>query len=140
MNIMRRTTPFMAVLLLALAGIVTAPAQAQEPRLEELEQMQVFLGLMNQFFEIIDSMYEVSDNPEKAAIFQMHKIQEVYEEGGDKFRAAAVMREVLDESSNSTIRAATYLMLGDLLKENGRRDEAIEVLRRGLDESLRNAR
>ena len=140
MTIIRRTTPLLAALLLALAGIVTAPAQAQEPRLEELEQMQVFLGLMNQFFEIIDSMYEVSDDPEKAAIFQMHKIQEVYEESGDKFRAAGVMREVLEESSNSTIRAATYLMLGDLLKESGRREEAIEVLRRGLDESLRNAR
>ncbi len=140
MTITRPTTTFLALLILAPAAMVAAPAQAQSPERDELEQMQIFLGLMKDFFEIIDSMYEVSDDPEKAAIFQIHKIKEVYEESGDKIRAAGVMRKVLDESDNSTIRAATYLMLGDLLKESGRRDEAIEVLRRGLDESLRNAR
>ena len=129
-----------AVALLTLGALVATPVHAQEPSPEQLEQMQVFLGLMNQFFGIIDSMYELSDDPEKAAIFQLHKIQEAYEESGNKLRAAGVMRQVLEESENPTIRAATYLMLGDLLKEAGRRDEAVEVLRRGLEESLREAR
>ena len=75
--------------------------------------MQLFLNLMQDFFGIIESMYEVSSNPEEAAIFQMHKIQEVYEEQGNKARAITVFEEILEESSNPTIRNAAYLMLGD---------------------------
>ena len=48
-------------------------------------------------------------------------------------------RRVLNDSSSPTIRSATYLMLGDVLKEAGQRDEALEVLNRGLNEALDNA-
>ena len=140
MKVNQRTRHVIIVALLSLAGLAAMPAQAQEPNQQQLEQMQTFLELMNQFFGIIESMYEVSDDPEKAAIFQLHKIQEAYEESGNKARAAGVMRQVLEDTENPTIRAATYLMLGDLLKETGQRDEAVDVLRQGLDESLREAR
>lgn len=134
-------TVFVSILL---CTAVAAPVQAQDreqrdAERHELAQMDMFLGLMRQFFGIIESMHEVAGNPEKSAIFQLHKIQEAYEERGEKPRTAIVMRHVLEETDNTTIRAATYLMLGDLLKESGRSDEAIEVLRRGLDESLRAA-
>lgn len=142
---MRKTqlTSLLATIVLA-TGLVTLPAQAEQPGFDELQQMELqkmnaFLGLMQQFFGIIESMHEVSDNPELAAIFQLHKIQEAYEEKGSKIQVARVMREVLENTDNNTIRAATFLMLGDLLKENGQPDEAIEILHQGLRESLRNA-
>ena len=50
-----------------------------------------------------------------------------------------VLKEVLDESRNPTIRNAAYMLLGDTLKETGRADEALEYLRRGLDENIEAA-
>ncbi|NNF60848.1 MAG: hypothetical protein HKO55_05830 [Gammaproteobacteria bacterium] len=143
---MNQITKSLAAIAVSTALLVTAalPVQAQDREQRDVErhelaQMDMFLSLMQQFFGIIESMHEVASDPEKSAIFQLHKIQEAYEERGEKPRTAVVMRRVLEETDNTTIRAATYLMLGDLLKENGRSDEAIEVLRRGLDESLRAA-
>ena len=98
--------------------------------------MQTFLAIMTDYFEIIESTHDISADPEKAAIMQMQKIQEVYEERGEKARSVAVMQEVLDTSKNPTIRNAAYIMMGDTLKETGRADEALEYLRRGLEENI----
>ena len=122
-------------LLLGLGANALADAET-----EEIRRIGSFLDLMNSFYELIDAVYEVSSEPERAAIIQLHKIQEAYEESGDKARVEPVFRRVLQETDNPTIRAATYLMLGDLLKETGRTSDAIEVLEEGISESLRNAR
>lgn len=137
----RKTTAFPRITLLVIAvfaPLAFAPnaAHAQDPAIGE---MMAFVQLMQSFFGIIDSMHDVSDDPEKSAIFHLHKIQEVYEEQGDKSRVIPVMRDVLERSSSPTIRSATYLMLGDVLKEAGQRDEAIKVLKLGLDEAVMNA-
>jgi predicted negative regulator of RcsB-dependent stress response len=70
----------------------------------------------------------------------MQKIQEVYEERGEKARSTDVLKEVLEKSNNSTIRNAAYMMLGDTLKDTGRADEALALLRRGLDENIKAAK
>ena len=67
----------------------------------------------------------------------MQKIQEVYEQRGDKARSVDVLKDVLEQSDNPTIRNAAYLMLGDTLKESGRASEAIDVLREGLAENIK---
>lgn len=118
--------------------LVAAPmSRAQSP--EDLQLMQTFLNIMTDYFEIIESTYEISSDPEKAAILQMQKIQEVYEERGEKARSADVLRDVLERSDNATIRNAAYLLLGDTLKETGRADEALELLRQGLNENIQAA-
>jgi len=121
-----------AMLLVAAPG---ARAQSQD----DLQLMQTFLSIMSDYFEIIESTYDISSNPEKAAILQMQKIQEVYEERGEKARSAEVLRQVLKDSNNATIRNAAYMLLGDTLKETGRADEALELLRRGLNENIEAA-
>ena len=101
--------------------------------------MQTFLNIMTDYFEIIRSTHDIASNPERAAIMQMQKIQEVYEERGEKARSVEVLQDVLEDSNNPTIRNAAFMMLGDTLKETGRADEALEFLRRGLDENIRAA-
>ena len=101
--------------------------------------MQQFLGIMQDYFAIIESTYTVSSDSEKAAIVQMQKIQEVYEQRGEKARAAAVFEQVLEDSNNQTIRNAAYMFLGDLLKETGNADQALELLQQGLDENISNS-
>ncbi len=78
-------------------------------------------------------------DPEMAAILQMQKIQEAYEDSGNKALAQDVFRRVLAESDNQTIRNAAYLMLGDSLKETGRTEEAVEVYQRALAENVKAA-
>lgn len=122
-----------ATFLLAIAP----GARAQSP--DDLQLMQTFLNIMTDYFEIIESTYEISSDPEKAAILQMQKIQEVYEERGEKARSADVLKNVLEQSNNTTIRNAAYMLLGDTLKETGRADEALELLREGLNENIQAA-
>jgi hypothetical protein len=43
---------------------------------------------------------------------------------------------VLKDSRSTAIRNAAYVKLGDILKETGRTDEAIALLREGLSENI----
>jgi hypothetical protein len=65
---------------MCLVAVPVASAQEQE----DLELMQTFLAIMTDYFEIIESTHAVSSDPEKAAIMQMQKIQEVYEQRGEE--------------------------------------------------------
>ena len=118
--------------------LMMAPA-ANAQTTDELQLMQTFLAIMTDYFEIIESTHDISADPEKAAIMQMQKIQEVYEERGEKARSVTVLKKVLEDSNNSTIRNAAYMMIGDTLKETGRADEALEYLQRGLNENIKSA-
>lgn len=135
MNMVRN----MAVASLASILLAFAPtANAQSPG--DLETMQTFLNIMHSYFGIIEATYEVSSNAEKAAIMQLQKIQEIYENRGEKIRAVDVFRDILKQTKNPTIRNAIYMLMGDNLKEAGRTDEAIELLRQGLQENIAAAR
>lgn len=126
--------------VLAIVSILfAAPISATAQDFEQVQKMGAFLDLMQDFFGIIDSMHAVSDDPEKAAIFQLHKIEEIYKERGERAKAVAVFEQVLEETTNTTIRNAAHFMLGDALKETGHKDEAVKVLERALKENLRNA-
>ena len=120
-----------------LATCLSGAAVADEQ--EDLAQMQSFLRLMDSYFDIIASVHTVSADAEKSAIYQMHKIQEIYEERGEKAKMVGILRSVLQRTSNPSIRNAAYMMLGDALQETGRADEAIESLQAGLDENLKQA-
>ncbi len=130
----------LTVAVLATAWPAAGWAQNQSAVPPALQEMEAWLGIMLRFYEVVDETHDMAANPEKAAIFQMHKIKEVYEERGEKSKAIDVLRGVIKDTSNPAIRAAAYIMLGDLLKETGRADEALTALQTALDESLRNAK
>ncbi len=113
---------------------------AQGPTPDDLNRMQVFLSLMQDYFHIIGSAHEVASDPEKSAILQMQKIQEIYEERGEKARAVEIFEDTLNKTSNPTIRNAAYMLMSDTLKETGRSDRAITLLKKGLSENLGNAK
>lgn len=124
-----------AVATLSLAA--APPSKAQSP--DDLVMMQTFLSIMQDYFKIIESTHGIASDAEKSAIMQMQKIKEVYEELGKTADAVVVLREVLEKSRNPAIRNAAYIMLGDTLKETGRREEAVRLLRQGLEENIREA-
>ena len=130
-----RTVKTVIVSVAATLLLATAPASHAQSQ-DDLQLMQTFLNIMTDYLQIIESTHVIVSDSEKAAILQMQKIQEAYEERGEKARVADVLRDVLETSRNESVRAAAYVMLGDILKETGRTDEAVQVLREGLAESI----
>ena len=122
---------------IALSLMLALPVQAQTP--QELQTMQTFLDIMTSYFDIIEATHDVSSSEEKAAIMQMQKIQEIYEQRGEKVRSVEVLQGVLKDSRNPTIRNAAYMMMGDTLKDAGRTDEALALLQQGLQENINAA-
>lgn len=125
---------------LLVVAVLVQPLAAHAKMPADLGQIQMFLGLMQEYFRVIDSTHEISANPEKAAIFQMQKIQEIYEERGEKAKAVDVFRDVLKNTNNPAIRNAAYMLIGDALKETGRADQAIKLLKDGLNENIEIAK
>lgn len=124
---------FIAFLLFAALGAPHAAAdQAQE-----LETMRQFLAVMDGYYTVIENVYEVSSHPDKAAIIQLQKIEEVYKERGELARAIDVLRDAVEHGKSQTIKNAAAVMLADALKETGRSDEAVKVLRQALAPNLK---
>lgn len=128
---LRNVTAAVAASLLLIFAL---QSQAQSP--DQLKTMQTFLSIMDSYYQIIESTHAVASDSEKAAIVQMQKIQEVYEELGKKAKAADILRGVLDDSRNPAIRNAAYMLLADNLKDTGRADEALKLLQQGLAENI----
>jgi len=128
-----------AIILLSVLPYTT-PVYAGSNVPPEIEKMHSFLELMQKFYGIVDSMNRTSSDPTQAAIMQMFKIQEIYEQKGNKADSAEVFRQVLKDSNNPTLRNAATLMLGDILKDSGQRDEAIAVLKKGLNENIKRVK
>lgn len=126
-----------AALMSLFLTVGAPPALAQTS--DELTTMRTFLQIMTDYFAIIESTHDVASDREKAAILQMQKIQEIYEDRGEKARSIEVLKNVIETSDSPAIRNAAYFLLGDTLKETGRADEAIEYLERGLNENIRAA-
>ena len=119
-----------AVLSLAWGGAAMA-AEA-----EDIVRMQQFLGVMEGYYSIINGVHEVARDPEKSAILQLQKIEEIYKSRGDRAESIAILREVVERTTSAAIRNAASVMLADALNETGRASEAIEVLRSALDRNL----
>jgi len=130
----------MTIAAAALSVLFTLPSVGHAQSMDDLAKMQTFLGIMESYFGIIESTHDVGSSAEKSAIMQMQKIQEVYEERGEKARSVEILRGVLQESRNQTIRNAAYMLISDTLKEIGRSDESIELLRQGLKENIEAAK
>ena len=119
----------------ALAGALFA-AQAQADESQELAVMANFIDVMNGYLEIIEQTHDLASEPDKAAILQMQKLKELYEERGEKARVVDVLRQVLEESNHPAVRNAATQLLSDTLKEIGRSDQAAEILLQGIRENV----
>ena len=117
---------------LALMLALPSPALAAD----ELSKGLQVTSLIKNFLEVIALMHEVQGDPEKAGIFQLQKIQELYTKQGKKKETTAVLEEVLESTKSRAIRNSAYMMLADIFKETGESDKAIDLLKKGLKENL----
>ena len=127
-------------LVCGLLLVVCLPVNSALANEKQLAMQSKFVGLMQNFLQVIETTHGIYSDSEKAAIFQLHKIQETYKKKGEPQKAIEVFQHTLKTSQNNAIRNATYTMLADTLKDAGNFDEAVKVLRSGLDENIASAK
>ena len=130
----KRKTGRLTVALAMLVLVTVQPVQAQD-----FDEMVQFVDLMNEFFVLMDSMYAAASNPEHAALLQMNSLEDIYKETGNLREMLDIYRDVINKSSNATVRRLARMRLADALKESGQKGEAIEVLREAINESVEQA-
>lgn len=123
--------------MIAVGLLVVAVMPATADQMDDIAKMQQFLQVMERYYGIIEVVHGVASDPEKAAIMQLQKIEEIYKKRGDRAEAIAVLSDVVNTTKNATVRNAAAMMLADALNETGRASEAVEVLRAALDSNLR---
>ncbi|MCZ6656601.1 MAG: hypothetical protein O7C67_04845 [Gammaproteobacteria bacterium] len=121
----------------AVGLMIFAVTPVYADQMDDLAKMQEFMKVMHGYYGIIHDVHGVASNPEKAAIMQLQKIEEIYKKRGDRAEAIAVLSDVVNTTKNATVRNAAAMMLADALNETGRASEAVEVLRAALDSNLR---
>ncbi len=128
----------LAFLIIATASTLFTPgAHAASPQELELERMQQFMGVMQGYYQIIEDVHRVASDPDKSAILQLQKIEEIYKQRGDRAEAIEVLREVVNGTKSPVVRNAASMMLADALNETGRASEAVEVLQKALQTNLK---
>lgn len=130
---MRKRSHAIAAAVL-LACLTAVPAQA-----EDLDEMSRFVDLMQNFFVLMDSMYAAASNPEHAALLQMNSLEDMYKESGNLREMVAVYRDIVNKSTNPTVRRLARMRLADALKETGQMSEAISVLKEAIDETVKES-
>lgn len=132
---MRMFTVF--VIAVASSLLTLDEAHAASAQELELETMQQFMGVMQGYYQIIEDVHSVASDPEKSAIQQLQKIEEIYKQRGDRAEAIDVLRDVVNTTKSPVVRNAASMMLADALNETGRASEAVEVLQKALQINLR---
>ena len=125
-----------SLLILLLLGFGFTGAHSHAAEAEDLNRMREFMSIMEGYYAIIDGVHAVSSDKEKSAILQLQKIEEIYKKRGDRAEAISVLRDVVERTSNETVRNAAAVMLADALNETGQASEAVEVLREALERNL----
>ncbi len=124
-----------AVIFTFLLG-ASSVARAQE----DFEAMASMVNLMDGFLGLMDSVYDMNADNEKAILLQMHALEEIYKEQGKHEEAVRMYRRVLDNSKNATVRNMAYHRMADVLKEAGDMQTAVEVLNAAMAETLKRTK
>lgn len=136
-----KNTTLVSLLILMLSVLsFQAHASAQEDKqIKHIERVRTYIALIQDFMNVVDSVHTMTNNPEKAAIYQMHKIEEIYKKRGETDRAIELFKNILKQTKNQSIRNAVYMRLGDLYKD-GNNAKALELYETGLQENIKLAR
>jgi len=134
-----KTSAFTAVLVVLLFWAPVSLAEPESERLEHIERMRTFIGLIQDFMNVVDAVHGMTDDPEKAAIYQMHQIEEIYKKKGQTDRAINLFKDILKQTDNQSIRNAAYMRLGDLYKKTNH-PKALELYEDALQENIKRAR
>jgi len=119
---------------LTSAGFSTA-AMAEGPA--EVEVMRAKLGILKDYFEIVNSFHALAHDPEKTVVLSLQQLEDNYKAQGKHAEIAKMYQKLLKETRSQTLRNVAYIKLSEILKRTNRGDEAVALLRRALDENMK---
>ncbi|WP_455201802.1 hypothetical protein [Kaarinaea lacus] len=125
---------FMTVLLLPVVTIA-APYDGSA-NIDRAERIQMRLNLLDRYLQVVESMHSIADDPEKAVLFQLQQLEDLYKKQRDPKKIISLYQDVLKNTANATVRNAASMKLAQLLKRAGRESEAEELTRNSLNENL----
>lgn len=97
------------------------------------------MELRQEGLELLDSIYEASTDPARAAILHMQRIERIYREQRDRDGLKAFYEDLLTRTDNLAIRNVAYLKLSELTAHGKDMEGALALLEQGLEENLRHA-
>jgi hypothetical protein len=95
------------------------------------------MELRHRGLELMDSVYEVSTDPARAAILHIQRIERIYRKQRDQGGLKAFYQDVLTRTDNLAIRNVAYLKLSELTVHGKDIEGALALLEQGLEENLR---
>lgn len=127
------------ILLLALLVPVTATSAplGDGNNLERAERMQMRLRVIERYLSIVESVHSISDDPEKAVLYQLQQLEDIYKKQRAPEKIVSLYQDILSKSSNQTIRNAASMKLAQIYKRLGRDNAAEELTRKSLEENLK---
>ena len=130
------------VLLVNLLSVSLIPAVSIAAPLdgggnfERAERIQMRLKMLDRYLQVVESMHSIADDPEKAVLFQLQQLEDMYKKQRNPQKIISLYQDVLKNTSNATVRNAASMKLAQLLKRAGRESEAEELTRNSLNENL----
>ena len=124
--------------LMTLLPAATMAAPDDEGRnFERAEKMQMRLKIVERYLKIVESIHSISDDSEKAVLYQLQQLEDIYKKQRNPQKIIALYQDVLKGTSNQTVRNAATMKLTQIYKRMGRETEAEELARKSLNENLK---
>lgn len=105
--------------------------------IDRTEKMQMRLRVIERYLNIVESVHSIADDSEKAVLYQLQQLEDIYKKQRDPEKIISLYQGVLNKTSNQTVRNACTMKLTQIYKRLGRESAAEELTRKSLNENLK---
>lgn len=130
-------TTFTLLLALVVPVMATSAPFDEGNNLERAERMQMRLRVIERYLSIVESVHSISDDSEKAVLYQLQQLEDIYKKQRSPEKIVALYQDILNKTSNQTVRNAASMKLAQIYKRLGRDNAAEELTRKSLEENLK---
>ena len=105
--------------------------------LDRADRMQTRLRVIERYLNIVESVHSISDDSEKAVLYQLQQLEDMYKKQRAPEKIVALYQDILNKTSNQTVRNAASMKLSQIYRRLGRDEAAEELTRKSLEENLK---
>lgn len=132
-----------AVIVSILTTLLLMPVMATSAPLDNgggfdrADRMQMRLRVIERYLNIVESVHSISDDSEKAVLYQLQQLEDIYKKQRAPEKIVSLYQDILNKTSNQTVRNAASMKLAQIYKRLGRDQAAEELTRKSLEENLK---
>ncbi|GMQ84213.1 MAG: hypothetical protein BMS9Abin06_0982 [Gammaproteobacteria bacterium] len=103
-------------------------------------KMQMHLGIIKQYLDVVNSYHDIASSPEKSAAFNLQQLENVYKKQGKREEIFGMYTRLLKESKNRTLRNLAYMKLSEVYRKTGQHAKAEDLIQKALAENIKAIR